>query len=93
MSDSSGTKITVRVQPNAARNEIVGFSEGVLRIKISEPPVKDKANKELIAFLSERLGLSKGSVGIVKGHTSRNKVIAIHSLSREDILRRLLPAE
>jgi len=84
-------KISLRVYPNAARNEVVGFSEGVLRVKVSAPPVKGKANKELISFLSQTLGVGKGGLTIIKGHTSRNKVIAIDGLSQEEITRRLSP--
>jgi len=79
------------VHPNAARNELIGFSEGVLRLKIAAPPVRGKANKELIAFLAQKLGLSKGDLTILKGHSSRNKLISIAGLSREELTRRLSP--
>jgi len=79
------------VHPNAARNELVGFSEGVLRVKVAAPPVKGKANKELIAFLAQKLGLSKGDLTILKGHSSRNKLISIAGLTREELTRRLSP--
>lgn len=77
--------------PNAASNELAGFSEGVLRVRVAAPPVKGNANKELIAFLAQKLGLSKGDLTILKGHTSRNKVISIASLTREELTRRLSP--
>jgi uncharacterized protein (TIGR00251 family) len=86
-----GVELSLRVQPNAARNELVGFSEGVLRVKVAAPPVKGKANKELIAFLTRKLGLSKGDLTILKGHTSRNKVISVIGLSREELNQRLSP--
>ena len=81
----------MRVHPNAARNELAGFSGGVLRVKVAAPPVKGKANKELIAFLAQKLGLSKGDLTILKGHTSRNKVISIAGLTREELNLRLSP--
>ncbi len=81
--------VTIQVQPNARRNEVVGFEEGVLRVKIAAPPVKGKANKELIDFLSKLLGVSKSSITIEKGLTSRRKVIAIEGLSQAEVLRRL----
>ena len=84
------TKISLRVYPNGGRNEIVGFSGGILRIKISAPPSKGKANRELITFLSRLLGVGKGSVNIIKGHTTRNKVVAIDGLSRSEVVERLL---
>ncbi len=79
------------VYPNAARNEIAAFAGGVWRVKVSAPPVKGKANKELITFLSQRLGVGKDRLRIIKGHTARNKVIAVEGLNREEILRRLSP--
>ncbi len=87
MTSKNETRIIVRVQPNAHRNEIVDFADGVLRAKIAAPPVKDKANKELIAFLSQVLGVNKSGLSIIKGHTSRNKIIAIEGLSREEITK------
>ncbi len=81
----------MRVHPNATRNELVGFSGGVLRVKVAAPPVKGKANKELIAFLAQKLGLSKGDLAILKGHTSRNKLISVAGLTREELNQRLSP--
>jgi hypothetical protein len=81
--------ITIHVQPNAGRNEVVGFEEGVLRVKVAAPPVKGKANKELVDFLSKLLGVSKSSITIDKGHTSRRKVIGIEGLSQAEATKRL----
>jgi uncharacterized protein (TIGR00251 family) len=86
---NSFVKISLHIHPNAARNEVIGFAEGVWRIKVAAPPVKGKANQELVAFLSRILRLSHGSLTIVKGHTSRNKVVAIDNLSHEEVSKRL----
>jgi len=85
----SGVKIPLRAYPNAVRDEVLGFTGGILQVKVAAPPVKGKANDRLIAFFSQLLDISKGSVSIVKGHTSRNKLIAIDGLSRDDIMKRL----
>ena len=85
-------KISLRVYPSAISNEVMDFTDGVLQVKVSAPPVKGKANRELITFLSQKLAVGKGSITIIKGHTSRNKVIAIDGLSREEVIRRLLPS-
>ncbi len=82
----------MRVHPNATTNEVVGFTDGVLQVKISAPPVKGRANKELIAFLSKILDVGKSQIYIIKGHTTRNKVIAIDSLSLKEITERLSPS-
>jgi len=86
----SKAKISLRVYPNATKNEVIGFADGVLRVKIAAPPVKGKANRELLAFLGQLLGIGKGALTIVKGHTNRNKIIAIDDLSQEELLKRLL---
>ncbi|MBA7715324.1 hypothetical protein ES703_124365 [subsurface metagenome] len=84
-------KISLRVYPNASRNEVVGFANGILRVKVSAPPSKGKANRELITFLSRLLGVGKGSVNIIKGHTTRNKVVAVDGLSQEEVMKQLSP--
>jgi uncharacterized protein (TIGR00251 family) len=88
----SETRISLHVYPNAPRNQVVGFSGGVLGVKVAAPPLKGQANRELVAFLSQLLGVSQGSLAILKGHTSRNKLIAVSGLSREEVIRRLSPA-
>ena len=84
-------KISLRVYPNASRTEMVGFVDGIWRVKVTAPPIKGKANKELITFLSRRLGVGKDSVNIIKGHNARSKVVIIGGLSREEVMKRLLP--
>lgn len=81
--------ITVRVYPNATKNEVVGFSDGVWLVKISAQPVKGEANKELISFFGEVLGLGRRRLSINRGHTSHSKVIAIDGLTQEEIMTRL----
>jgi len=81
--------ISVRVQPDARKSELLGFSDGVWQVKVSAPPVKGKANAALIALLSDVLGVGKSQLSIIKGHTSRNKVIAVHGLSEVEITKRL----
>jgi len=86
--DPISTKLSVKVTPNAGRNAVSGFTDGVLYIKIAAPPEKGKANKELIDYLSRTLGVGKSSLHLIKGQTSRNKVISIEGLSQADIIRR-----
>jgi len=87
------TIISVRVFPNATRNEIAVLTGDILRVNIAAPPVKGKANKELIAFLSGLLGIKKDRINIVKGHTARNKIIAIGGMSKDSALELLLAGQ
>ena len=79
----------LRVKPNAKQNQLLGFKEGVLHIRIAAPPVEGKANDALIKFLSERLGVSKSRVSIEKGLTGRTKTIVIHGLSQSQAEKQL----
>jgi uncharacterized protein (TIGR00251 family) len=81
--------ITVQVQPNARSNAVLGFEDGVLHLKIAAPPVKGKANRELIEFLSKLLGVSRGSINIERGITGRRKVIAIAGHDPDKIIERI----
>ena len=91
MTGEQPARITVRVQPNAKRTEMVRFEDGVLHLKIAAPPVKGKANAALLAFLSDIMGVSKSRLSIVKGATSRMKVIVVEGMSQEEVLLYLRP--
>ncbi len=82
-------KLSVKVHPGAKKNEVIGFSEGVWEVRVAAPPVQNKANRELIEFLSQALGLSKSSVTILKGHISRHKLVLIDGLTQEQATARL----
>ncbi len=85
MADRAGATITVRVQPNAGRSRIEGFKDGCLRVKVAAPPEKGRANRELISLLSDALEISRGSISIIKGVTSRTKVVAVRGFSRQGL--------
>jgi uncharacterized protein (TIGR00251 family) len=70
---------------------VVGWHDDVLAVRVAAPPVKGQANRELVAFLSRLLGVNKSRLAIIRGHTSRNKLISISGLSQEEALRRLWP--
>ena len=92
MSQKSVT-VTIQVHPNAKRNEVLGFEDGILRLKIAAPPVEGKANKELISFLSKTLGTRKSCITIDRGHTSKVKIVTILELDRDQIYERVEEAK
>jgi len=67
--------LVVKVTPNASKSVILGFQEGILKVKIQAPPDKGKANDALIAFLAEVLKVAKSDLTLLSGHTSRIKKI------------------
>jgi uncharacterized protein (TIGR00251 family) len=82
-------RITVHVQPNANQNKVVGFRDGVLHVRIAAPPIKGKANQELVKFLSTLLGVSKSSLSIEKGVTGKKKTVAVRGLGQDRVSRLL----
>ncbi len=81
--------IVVQVQPNASRNKIACFKNGVWHLRVAAPPVKGKANQELLKFLSDVLGVSKVNLTIEKGTTSKRKTIVIKGLTRDQVIEQL----
>ena len=73
-------KISVRVKPNAKKIKVEKIEERVFSVWVDEPPSKGRANKRLIEILSDYFKVPKRSVRIVKGETSRNKIIEIEGL-------------
>jgi uncharacterized protein (TIGR00251 family) len=73
-----GVLMYVKVVPGSKRNQIVGASGGdFLKIKITAPPEKGKANEALCAFLAKKFKVSKSMVRIVKGQTQPLKIIFV----------------
>lgn len=77
--------ITVRVQPRASANRIVGLFDGALKVQLTSPPVEDRANRQLVKFLSKTLGIPSAHVEIVSGEKSRTKTVAFKGISIEQL--------
>ena len=82
-------KLRVHVQPGAKRDQVLGFRDGVLHIKLAAPPVEGRANKALIVMLSGLLGTPKQSISIVAGLTARDKLVEVEGLAPEEVVARL----
>jgi len=86
---SDGVLLAIKLQPRASANEI-GFPLGEeLRIKVTAPPVDAAANEALLQLLSERLDCPRRQLALVRGQTSRHKVVKIYSLSMAEVAERL----
>lgn len=83
------TRLTVRLVPRTARDEVVGFEGEVLRVRVTAPPVDGRANEALTRLLARRLGLGRGAVRLVTGHASRQKVVEVEGLSPDEVRERL----
>jgi uncharacterized protein (TIGR00251 family) len=80
-------RFTVRVQPRAARSEIVGVHGDALKVRLAAPPVDGAANVALVEFLAQALGIPQRCVRIVSGATSRGKLVEVVGTDVENIRR------
>jgi uncharacterized protein len=86
-----GSALALRVTPRANRNEIVGMlSDGTIKVHIAAAPVDEAANKELVDFLAEVLGVPKSRVEIVAGVTGRDKLVSVLDMDVETVHQRIL---
>ena len=83
-------RVTIRVQPRAARTEIVGEHGDAIRIRIAAPPVEGAANRELLKFLAKRIGVATSAVRLIGSETARNKIVEIDDVVAADVRRALL---
>lgn len=69
-------KLKIIVRPNAIESSIKGYDErrNALKVDISAPPDKNKANKEVVKFFSKLL---KRKVSIKSGFASKEKLLRI----------------
>jgi len=71
-------KLNIKVIPKSSESKVVGeMSDGVLKVKLKSAPVDGKANEELIKLLAKHFKISKTSIEILRGKTSKNKVVEI----------------
>lgn len=77
-----GIIFKVFVQPKSSKNAVVGLHDDALKIKLTAPPVDNAANAMCIKFLAKALSVSKSSVEIIAGHTSRNKQVLLKADQR-----------
>jgi len=70
----------VRVVPRASHSEIVGEHDGALRVRIAAPPVEGAANEELVRTLAQAFKVSRNTIEIVAGHTSKLKTVRVTGL-------------
>ncbi|HEY5234804.1 MAG TPA: DUF167 domain-containing protein [Rhabdochlamydiaceae bacterium] len=82
--------VTIKVIPRAQKNAIVGYENGILKVRLHAIPEKGEANEELIEFLSDVFDLPKSSITIVRGNTSRIKHVEIQGLT-EDHIKKYCP--
>lgn len=81
-SKDNGILVKIKLIPNAKKNEI-SCNEDEIRVRITAQPIENKANKMLIEYLSKKIKIAKTKISIIKGQTSRDKLLFIDEISIE----------
>jgi uncharacterized protein len=86
---TSGITFAVRVHPRAKKNAITGEVGEALKISLTAPPIEGRANKACIEFLAELLNVSRSSITIASGASSRNKNVRVAGVTAQYVRERL----
>lgn len=87
--EKEGVLFKVRVQPRAAKNQVVGLYADALKLRLTAPPVDGEANEACRVFLAGLLKVPRSQVEIVSGHTGRSKMIKVLGISAEILVKAL----
>lgn len=81
--------LSVKVVPAGSKTALAGFLDGMLKVKLSAAPEKGKANKALIRFLADVLGVKKNAVSIISGSTNPHKKVKIVGVNVDLVIKKL----
>jgi uncharacterized protein (TIGR00251 family) len=83
------TRLHLLVVPGAAANSLGRAADGSLRVRVAAPAREGKANRELVRYLADLLGLPKTAVRVDRGEGARHKVIVVSGLDPDAVRQRL----
>lgn len=81
-----GVVLTVRAQPGAKRNAVLGVHGGALKVAVTAPPEDGRANAAVVELLRDWLGVRRSEVELVGGHTSRNKTVLVRGVTADGLM-------
>jgi len=70
-------RISVKVKPNSKKEEIKKLTDNEFVLWVKEPAKENRANQAVIRLLSEYFNVPKSNISIIRGETSKNKIIQI----------------
>lgn len=75
-------EVEVRLRPRGRGDQLLGMEDGVLRVRVSAPPVDGKANKALCRLIAKRVGVAPSRVSVVRGEKSRDKLVRVEGVDK-----------
>lgn len=88
---AGGVRIHVWVQPGTKRTEVVGMHGDAVKLRVTAPPEKGRANEAAAATLADLLGVRPSDVTLVSGTTSRSKTFEVRGVTASQARTALLP--
>lgn len=82
---STNSTLKIKVIPNSSRDQIVGWLDDALKVKLQAPPEDGKANKSLKSLLANALEITEKQITIEHGERSPEKLVRIQDLSLADV--------
>ena len=83
-------ELRIRLQPRARRDEVVGERAGAVVVRVTAPPVDGRANAALCALVARASGVAPSRVSVVRGQTSRDKVLRVEGVGEDAVRAALL---
>lgn len=81
--------LEVRVVPRARANALTRDPSGLLRARLTAPPVDGAANRALIDLLARALGVRRGDLEVIHGARGRDKRVVVRGCSPVDLALKL----
>ncbi len=78
-------QLQLRVQPGASRDRVVGRYGDALKVAVTAPPEKGRANRAVVKLLADALGVAASVVSIRSGRTGRGKIVRIEGMSQAEL--------
>ena len=79
--------LAITVLPRSSKSEVTGIHDGLLKVRLSSPPVDGKANDECVKLFSKLFKVPKTDISIIKGDRSKRKKVKISGANADSIKR------
>ena len=86
---AAGVTFGVTVLPRSSKCELTGLHDGALKVKLTKPPVDGEANAECCRFIAGLLGIAKSQVVVLRGASSRHKLLLAAGLTAAEACERI----
>lgn len=90
---NDGVVLSLHCQPGAKASRVVGLHDDRLKLQVQAPPLENRANEALVAWLAVQLSLPRKQIEILTGQTSRQKRVLVRGATLEQVERLLVTTQ